>query len=989
MAHSARTLHADLLGRPQLRWNRAPLTLAAVKPRALVYVLAVRREPVAKATLAELLWGPDRLGNLRSALYTLRKQAQAEAWLHEADGGRALQVEVRTDLAVFEHAAVHGDVAEALACWRRAGVSGPAGKALLEGTYVPAAPAFEDWLALERARVAVVYRECLSRRAAELEGAGRWGEARAVLEELVLEDPLHEETYRRLMLACWRLGRVDAALAHFEACRRALAEELGLEPVSATHELYESLRAHAGGSVPDGAAVDADGGAPGFVGRRAELEALDDALRRHRVVTVVGPGGVGKTRLAREAMRRGGVATSRAICFVSLGTLGSGAFVVAAIANALRVGFEGPRDPLAQLGAALRQRPTLLVLDEVEHLPEVDAIVASLLEAAPEITFLITSRRTLRRIGGAVLRLEGLDRPTGPDDPEARTRDAVRMFVSAAQRVDPDFVLTAAVVPAVVRVCEMLRGHPLGLELAAGWLRFHDADALAELLRSDPLRLENPGLPLEERHASLRRVMERSWALLSEEERRVTSELSVCRDGVDAAAAHAIAGAQPRTLLDLVGKSWLKPGPEGRYELHPLVREFGRTQLAARRDVEAVAAAHARVYLGRLAEQRAHVLGRRPGPVLDAITNDFENVREAWRTAVRQRRWEVLRGAAETLSLYADMRARFHDAVALFSEAAAGAASDPDVDAVSRAVLAVGKGTHLFRLSRFGEALALTDALGAASSAEVGAETRLQVLELRANVFVRMGRYPEAQCLYEDALALARTDVPDRLSRELRALANVEAALGHAADAEAHYREAIALNRREGYLVGLAIDLNNLAELLIHQDRLDEADAMIRESRTYADGVDVHLVTYLTLNAAVLGYRRGDVAAAAAHAHACRVQAERFGQVGLQCRSATLLGWAALQDGDEARAAAWLADAVATAHAADELACLMHAFLGWAELLHARGEVTQAARYLACVQDHPASEAEDRAAAARRLESLGLPEHAPTLVELVERIASN
>ncbi len=313
---SAEVLTAALLGPPTLRWRGAKVAPPSQKHRAVLYYLAIRATPASRTELAELLWGPGRLHNVRQALTSLRQLPGSEGWLTAAD---PVALSVDADTATFERAVGRRDHAAAVRLWR----GDP-----LEGFGVEDAPAFTEWLEVETRRFQGLLRDALRGRATELHGRGRTAAALEHLRRLLELDPLDESAHRTVMRLEFARGHVQAALAQFELCRRALHEELGIDPLAETRSLATL--------ITEGALTPSPHGRPGrmppqllrppvLVGREREWEAMERAWNAGQAIVITGPPGVGKSRLMLDfAHTRGryllneGRPTDRSVAYSSL-----------------------------------------------------------------------------------------------------------------------------------------------------------------------------------------------------------------------------------------------------------------------------------------------------------------------------------------------------------------------------------------------------------------------------------------------------------------------------------------------------------------------------------------------------------------------------------------------------------------------------------------------------------------------------------------------
>ncbi len=441
------------------------------------------------------------------------------------------------------------------------------------------------------------------------------------------------------------------------AAARSLLADLGVEPDAATtalaaHIRHEQTNVSAAAPSPNPSST-LPAPLTVLVGREEELTQLGQLLRgQARLVTLLGPGGVGKTRLALAAATSLRDAFAAGACWVPLAGLSATGDAAAqtdglagTILAALGMSAGGQRAPADELCEVLRERALLLVLDNCEHLGVVGPLVAELLAAAPGLRVLATSRERLSVSGEELLILGGLPVPDEQAE-EVLHAAAVQLFVARAQRQVRSFGEDAATLLGVARLCRLLEGMPLGIELAAHWIGEYTPDEIATALRSDLAFLEARDRQIPDRHRSLRAVFDYSWRLLPGHEQQALARLSVFAGGFDRAAALAVAETRSATLAALVDKSLLRRLGVGRYSMHELLRQFAAQQLTAADERTAVEARHGTYYLGFVAA-RGRRLGRdQPREAAAEIQAEIDNVHQAWNWAVAETRTTELAQAA-------------------------------------------------------------------------------------------------------------------------------------------------------------------------------------------------------------------------------------------------------------------------------------------------------------------------------------------------------
>ncbi|MGI5160167.1 BTAD domain-containing putative transcriptional regulator [Microbispora sp. CA-102843] len=555
---------------------------------------------------------------LQSQVSRLRTALGPAAAIERAGAGyRIVVADDDVDACRFERLAGQGRVA------LRDGEAERAVALLREALHLWRGPALAELTESETAQAAAMRLEELRLAALEdrIEGELRLGEHRAAiaeLRELVGRHPLRERLAGLLMRALSAEGGQAEALVVFEETRRRLAEELGADPSAELVALHRELLSV--DPSPSPAAPPAQ--LTSFVGRDEEVTEVAGLLRVARLVTLLGPGGVGKTRLSVEVAG----AAADEVCFVELAALGDGAGLPRAVLGALGVrehGLQvgdGSHTPVDRLIAALSHRVLLLVLDNCEHVvEEAAALAARLLAACPQLRILATSREPLGVIGEHLHQVRPLDGD-----------EAVRLFTDRARAVRRGFAADPA---RLQRVCAALDDLPLAIELAAARLRALDLGELEGRL-NDRLGVAARGSrPADGRHRTLRSVVAWSWDLLSEPEQRAARRFTVFAGGATAESVRRVCGTDGETLESLVDKSLLEVS-RGRYRMLETIRAYGAERLDEAGDREPTLRAHARHVLGLVRTADPHLRRAEQLEWLPILVAEHENLLAAVRWAV-------------------------------------------------------------------------------------------------------------------------------------------------------------------------------------------------------------------------------------------------------------------------------------------------------------------------------------------------------------------
>ena len=519
---------------------------------------------------------------------------------------------------------------------------------------------FDDWLLIQREHFRLQVTSALEQLAAFHERAGQLAEAEGTIRRLLEYDPLSEFAYRQLMRVLARADQRSAALDAYETCRRVLATELGLAPAVETVTLAEQIRTQAlfESHIKH---VDLPPVLTRFFGRQQESARLVDFLSRRtvRLVTLAGPGGVGKTRLAIEVAHRMAGVFAHDICFVELSGVADESSVDDAVAAALRLPADTGRSSTGAILDYLRDKTMLLVLDNCEHLVKACArLVQTLCRGATGLTVLATSRIPLRLGEEHVVRLEPFATPTFNDTeqltvPDALRFDSVQLFTDRAAQSLLQFTLTDVNVLAVVRICQHLDGIPLAIEIAAAQARALPIEAIAERLGRRFAWLNRQTAETIPRQRTLYTLIDWSYGLLSAQARSALRRLAVFAGGWTLEAAEAVSPpGEPfaELLAELVDHSLVVFGADAelqRYSMHETIRQFAQEQLRGSDQEADALERHARYYaqlVSRAAENRA---GQTLPERLRTVQDDHDNLRAAFEWLLAHDREQALRMVAQ------------------------------------------------------------------------------------------------------------------------------------------------------------------------------------------------------------------------------------------------------------------------------------------------------------------------------------------------------
>lgn len=648
-----------------------------------------------------------------------------------------------------------------------------------------------------------------------------------------------------------------------------------------------------------------------FVGREDELAQLAKLLdnSKIRLITILAPGGMGKTRLALESAEWQIPNFEHGVYFVELAPLSDPAHIVSAIATATNYNFQvDGRDQKQQILDFLGNKTLLLVIDNYEHLLEGASLVTDILKAAPDVKILVTSRQRLNQLSETIFNLQGMDFPAWETPADALEYAAVKLFMQSAKRARSDFELTTDNMDAVARICKLVQGMPLGILLAAAWLGVLPPDEIAaEIAQSVDFLASDMG-EIPERQRNMRAVFDYSWNLMNEAEQQVFMKLSVFRGGFTRQAGQNITGANLQQLMGLVNKSLiLRNNNNGRYEIHELLRQYAAEKAEQSGQIEAIGTAHMNYYADMMHERTSHLNGgHRQLEALNDIEPDFENVRAAWIWGLEHEYYEAVDRMLLSLETYCSSRTRLQDSLALFEMAVQRLADTTDSQHKSiygrllwnlgtiyhfshkteQGYQAVEKGLEILREygepDEIGNALGtlsmITLALGQPQHAWTLAEEGLALvrttdnrnyeayaLHIQGNAGFQLKQFEKTEQLWLEALSVYREcGAKEGISDMLSSLGMIQHTIHRRFDkAEAYYRESLALGREMRLPERIRRSLNSLAALYQNLGRIDEAEKAAREALIVAqEASDRPGTIYGLLGAAVFKRLREDYEAA-------------------------------------------------------------------------------------------------------------------------------
>lgn len=812
------------------------------KAAAIIKLLALTPgHTLLKEYLIEALW-PEvppaaATNNFRYALHKARKalafpstntqqylcSAQNRLWL-------AMDEPVQVDVGNFE-AAISAAQLSGEAEDYRAALELYSGPLLAHDLY-------EDWTEPHRENLRLTFRNAALEFSTLYEQKGLYQQAITTLERLRIKDPLEEEVTLRLMRLYAAVGQPRFALEKYDTLCRTLQEELELEPSEPLRQLYQKIVADFEAPpvilniTPPRIMGNLPGPLSSFIGREVEVAEVGQLLKEHRLITITGMGGIGKTSLALAVTREVAVTYSGGAWLVELASVADSTLAAQRLATSLGIKLKADDRPQDLLIGWLSVRQVLLVLDNCEHLvDECARLVNLLLETCPQLQVLATSREVLGLEGEINYSLPLLPIPLTAETPDLALLQqfaSVRLFVERAREQKPAFELNEENAVSIVRICQKLEGIPLALELAAARIGILSTAQIAAFMDESLLLLKTARREVPDRHSTLRGALDWSYRQLQVEEQKVFRVLAVFSGGASLEGITILfnQGATSKfevldTLARLAQKSLIfveTEGREARYRQLEVIRQYGWELVAECGELTRLRELHANYYLKLVEEAEEKLTGADQGMWLEKLEIENDNLRAALG-------WSVQNQPEVALRIGAALR-RFWWSQGYISEG---------LDWLERA-LEVSRGKNI--------------SLSVRAAAQVAAGTLTSI----------QSNYEKAISFLEEALAIYRSlEDKDGMAKALGNLGMALGRQGKVDKAREVMQECLKLDRQREDLWGVAYDLSTLGDLAYYKKDLGEARAYFSEaSRLYQALGDSHSTLICRANLAEVNRLMGD-----------------------------------------------------------------------------------------------------------------------------------
>lgn len=963
------SIRVELLGLPHLSDGRATRALTLNKPTLLLLYLAYRGDWVSRSEAAFLFRPDDEETAALTQLRLLLHRAKPYEWAKTLEATpQQLRFNPSTDVQVFKQAVQGQRWQEAIDLY-----AAP----LLGGYSDPDLPTYSSWLELERASLQNLYESALLSQAQTLEAGGDFASASEVLHKLLGCDPLAETVLQAYLRTTYLAGQREKALKAYDGFQQAVWQEFETEPLPETQTLAQSIReskpllAHSPArAVAQPSPLPAQ--STRFVGRRQELRELTGQLQQPecRLLTLMGIGGTGKTRLALELAQQVQGSFADGVRFVSLAALDSAEGVVSSLVQSLGLKLAPNRDPKAQLLDYLSNKHLLLVLDNFEQVMAASGLVAEILQRSQNLKLLVTSRESLKLSGEWLFDVQGLSYPGSGSALPPESYDAVQLFVNGVKRVAPQLVLEQSDLDTIAQLCQKLEGHPLAIELASSWARIMPVGRIAQELEQGYDLLQTDLTDLPERQRNLRAILDKTWANLSEKKRQTLARLSVFVGGCTLEAAEQVAGAHYSLLLSLVNESLIRQQPGYRMDLHPLIQQYTAAKLGETADLVPTHQRHAEYFMTQIAQRFADAKH-----TFLQLYPDTENCRVGWLWLCKQNRLDLLEKALNSIDYLYSMTGRHREGNLVYESTVDILTSAPFSEQRDRLMAGVINGLadrsmvmgHLGQAEQqLGQSLELLTGLE-------GVEKQLgYVLTSMARLHWQKGEYAQAeQYLYRAAQTVAAIGDMRQETNIQHGLGLILREQGRWAEAQACYSRALELYLGMNELGNAAIALNNIGALNIELGQFQIAQHTFERGLALIKGLQAFRAeAILTSSLAGVFYQQQHYPKALAQYQASLALAEQVQELNIKNEVLRMLGQTLLKLGDPAQALPHLQQSLELSWKAQAWPQLLADLAAFAQYFAKVQQPLRAKQLLAEVVAHPATKSTTRRESQTLLEQL-------------------